>query len=63
MPETTLDERFSMQWWKEQASITEELLVEPTEFNGALIPWLLWYNGERPYSGLNLKSPVQFLME
>ena len=28
-----------------------------------MIPWLLWYNGERPHWGLKLKSFVQFLME
>jgi transposase InsO family protein len=56
-------ERFNRTLQEEFLDYHEELLVEPTEFNRALIPWLLWYNGERPHWGLNLKSPVQFLME
>ena len=41
----------------------EDLLLDPPAFNRELIPWLLWYNGEQPHWGLELKSSVQFLME
>src|SRR5262249_32865174 len=41
----------------------EELLTEPEQFNKKLIPWLLWYNAERPHWALELNSPVQFLLK
>ncbi len=56
-------ERFNRTLQEEFLDYHEDLLVEPVVFNRALIPWLLWYNGEQPHRGLNLKSPVQFLME
>ena len=56
-------ERFNRTLQEEFLDYHEDLLVEPAAFNRELIPWLLWYNGERPHWALNLKSPVQFLME
>ncbi len=56
-------ERFNRTIQEEFLDYHEDLLVEPRLFNRELIPWLLWYNGERPHWGLKLKSPVQFLME
>ena len=56
-------ERFNRTLQEEFLDYHEDLLVEPRDFNQKLIPWLLWYNGERPHWGLKLKSPVQFLME
>lgn len=56
-------ERFNRTIQEEFLNYHEDLLVEPQAFNRELIPWLLWYNGERPHWGLKLKSPVQFLME
>ena len=56
-------DRFNRTIQEEFIDYHEDLLVEPAVFNRELIPWLLWYNGERPHWGLNLKSPVQFLME
>ena len=41
----------------------EELLITPVEFNRQLIPWLIWYNAERPHWAVKLKSPVQFLLK
>ena len=41
----------------------QELLITPNEFNRQLIPWLIWYNAERPHWSLELKSPVQFLLK
>ncbi len=41
----------------------ENMLSEKAEHKAReLIPWLLWYNGERPHWGLKLKSHIQFLM-
>ncbi len=56
-------ERFNRTLQEEFLDYHEELLMEPAAFNRELIPWLLWYNEERPHWGLELKSPVQFLME
>lgn len=56
-------ERFNRTIEEEFIDYHEDLLVEPQAFNRELIPWLLWYNGERPHWGLKHKSPVQFLME
>ena len=33
------------------------------EFNHKLMDWLLWYNTKRPHWSLNLKSPIQYLIE
>ena len=41
----------------------EDRLLEPDDLNRAMIPWRLWYSGERPHGGLILKSPIQFLTE
>ena len=56
-------ERFNRTIQEEFVDYHEDLLLDPQAFNRELIPWLLWYNGERPHWGLNLKSPIQFLME
>ena len=54
-------ERFNRTLQEEFLDYHEDLLLEPDDFNKAMIPWLLWYNGERPHWGLNLQSPIQFL--
>ncbi len=56
-------ERFNRTLQEEFLDDHEDLLLDPALFNRELIPWRLWDNGERPPWGLNLKSPVQFLME
>lgn len=56
-------ERFNRTIQEEFMDYHEDLLLDPPAFNRELIPWLLWYNGERPHWSLKLKSPVQFLME
>ena len=41
-----------------------EILLEDTErFNEKLVDWLLWYNTERYHWGLNLTSPVDYLIK
>lgn len=56
-------ERFNRTIQEEFIDYHEDLLVNPNEFNRELIPWLLWYNAERPHWSLKLKSPVQFLLQ
>ena len=56
-------ERFNRTIQEEFIDYHEDLLINPELFNRQLIPWLLWYNAERPHWALNLKSPVQFLLQ
>lgn len=56
-------ERFNRTIQEEFVDYYEHLLHDPTVFNQKLLPYLLWYNGERPHWSLNLKSPIQYLTE
>lgn len=56
-------ERFNRTIQEEFVDYHEPGLLDPDIFNRKLIEWLLWYNGERPHWALDLKSPIQFLME
>ena len=56
-------ERFNRTIREEFIDYHEELLASPDHFNRQLVPWLLWYNAERPHWALELKSPVQFLLK
>jgi len=56
-------ERFNRTIQEEFIDYHEEKLMKPAWFNQHLIPYLLWYNGERPHWSINLKSPIQFLLE
>ena len=56
-------ERFNRTIQEEFIDYHEELLIRPDQFNRQLIPWLLWYNAERPHWALKLQSPVQFLLK
>lgn len=38
-------------------------LREDEEFKNLLIEWLVYYNSKRPHFSLNLKSPLQFMVE
>ena len=55
-------ERFNRTIQEEFVDFHTPELLDPATFNRKLIPWLLWYNGERPHWSLKLQSPVQFLM-
>lgn len=57
------NERFNRTIQEEFVDYHEPALLDPATFNQRLLPWLLWYNGERPHWGLNLKSPLQFLTQ
>lgn len=39
------------------------LAYDLNRFNRELIDWLLWYNTERPHWSINLKSPLQYLIQ
>src|SRR5918995_1579230 len=55
-------ERFNRTIQEEFIDYHQELLITPNEFNRQMIPWLIWYNAERPHWSLELKSPVQSLL-
>ena len=57
------EERFNRTIQEEFVDYHAGALLDPATFNRELIPYLLWYNGERPHWSLKLKSPIQFLME
>jgi transposase InsO family protein len=44
-------ERFNRTIQEEFIDYHEELLINPDQFNRQLIPWLIWYNAERPHWG------------
>ena len=56
-------ERFNRTIQEEFVDYHIQDLLTPSRFNKKLIQWLFWYNDIRPHHSLNLKSPVQFLME
>ena len=56
-------ERFNRTIQEEFIDYHQDLLLDPDQFNRRLIPWLLWYNAERPHWALKLDSPVQFLLK
>ena len=40
-----------------------QLIREEEEFKNLLIEWLVYYNSKRPHFSLNLKAPLEFLVE
>lgn len=56
-------ERFNRTIQEEFVDFHAGELLNVEQFNHAMIEYLLWHNGERPHWALNLKSPVQFLVE
>lgn len=55
-------ERFNRTIQEEFVDYHAGALIDPIAFNQQMIPWLVWYNTERPHWGLNLKSPMQFML-
>lgn len=41
----------------------EDLAYDLDDFNHQLMDWLIWYNTIRPHYSLNLKSPMQHLLD
>lgn len=56
------DERFNRSLQEEYIDYHEGELLDPTTFNIGLMKHLLWHNTERPHFGLNLKTPVSFII-
>lgn len=55
-------ERFNRTIQEEFVDFHAHELLHPETFNVILMDWLVWYNTERPHYGLNLQSPLQFLL-
>ena len=55
-------ERFNRTIQEEFVDFHANSLIDPSSFNKKLIPWLVWYNTERPHWGLHLQSPMQFML-
>jgi len=54
-------ERFNRTLEEEFVDFMEEELREDVEgFNRGLMKYLIWYNGERPHSGLGKKAPISY---
>lgn len=56
-------ERFNRTLQEEFVDYHVPLLLTPRFFNEKLVEYLLWHNAERPHWSLELKSPLQFLVE
>jgi transposase InsO family protein/transposase-like protein len=56
------NERFNRTIQEEFVEYHLDALIDPPSFNQKLIEYLIWYNTLRPHWGLQLKSPIQFLM-
>jgi len=41
----------------------QDLAYDLDDFNRQLMDWLIWYNTKRPHYGLQLKSPMQYLLD
>ena len=55
-------ERFNRTIQEEFIDYHAGALLDTMAFNRRMIPWLVWYNTERPHWGLKLKSPMQFML-
>ena len=55
-------ERFNRTLQEEFIDYHAGALMDTVVFNRQMIPWLVWYNTERPHWGLNLQSPMQFML-
>ena len=57
------DERFNRSIQEEFIDFHDHLLLDPVAFNDKMVDYLIWFNTERPHWALDLKSPIQFLIE
>jgi transposase InsO family protein len=55
-------ERFNRTIQEEFVDWNEILLEDPEVFNDKLVDWLLWYNTKRYHWGLNLDTPINYLL-
>jgi len=56
-------ERFNRTLQEEFINFNAGSLIDPLSFNIKLMKHLQWHNIERPHWGLDLKSPMEFLVE
>lgn len=56
-------ERFNRTLREEFIDVNGVLIKEDEEFKNLLIEWLVYYNSKRPHFSLNLKAPLEFLVE
>ena len=55
-------ERFNRTLREEFLNINGILIKEKNEFDKLLIDWLVYYNSKRPHFSLNLKAPLQYIL-
>lgn len=56
-------EKYNRTIQEEFVDQNEILLEEPNKFNNKLMDWLIWYNTKRYHWGLNLETPVDYLIK
>ena len=56
-------ERFNRTIQEEFIDYHAHALLEPEKFNVILMEYLVWFNTERPHYGLDLQSPLQYLVQ
>ena len=56
-------EKFNRTLREEFIDVNGVLIKEEEEFKNLLIDWLVYYNSKRPHFSLNLKAPLEFLVE
>jgi len=56
-------EKYNRTIQEEFVDWNEVLLRDPDSFNDRLMDWLVWYNSKRYHWGLNLMTPVEYLLK
>ena len=56
-------ERFNRTLREEFLNVNGILIKEKDDFDKLLIDWLVYYNSKRPLFSLNLKSPLQYMLD
>ena len=55
-------ERFNRTLREEFLNVNSILIKEKDDFDKLLIDWLVYYNSKRPHFSLNLKAPLQYIL-
>ena len=56
-------ERFNRTLREEFIDVNGVLIKEKEEFDNLLTNWLVYYNSKRPHLALNLKAPLQYMLD